>query len=197
MSPSAAREWRLRQAANRKAAKDLEKLDIKCPPAVVTGLCPACGYENEDLAHPWWNCEAEQHAHIREKAPQHTNVEDMHPAYRDMMLVKKDTQLLNWGKENRTNEVAAVAAAEELRRKVEGARNRDDGSKKKCCEGCRRTRRMPLWGGEGGRTGRATMVSNRESRSRSLLLEKQKDEHTHFAVRHPCTGNADAHTHGL
>ena len=46
------------------------------------------------------------------------------------MLVQKETQLLNWGKDNRTNEVAAVAAAEELRSKVEGARNRDDGSKK-------------------------------------------------------------------
>ena len=60
---------------------------------------PACGREeqlsrgcaqlvatrNEDLAHLWWNCKAEQYAHIREKAPQHTSVGDMRPAYRDMM----------------------------------------------------------------------------------------------------------------
>ena len=52
---------------------------------VVTGLCPACGHENEDLTHLWWNCKAEQYAHIREKAPQLKNVETMHPAYRDMM----------------------------------------------------------------------------------------------------------------
>ena len=71
---------------------------------------------------------AEQYAHIREKAPQHTNVEDMHPANSEM-LVQKDTQLLNWGRDNRTNEVAAVAASEELRSKLESARNRDDGSK--------------------------------------------------------------------
>ena len=155
----AAREWRLRQAAIRKTAKDLEKLNIQMSTrlqrgktltsiqkgqlrvilagAVHTwreeqlshGLCPACGYENEDLAHLWWNCKAEQYAHIRERALQHTNVEDMQPAYRDMMLVQKDSQLLNWGKNNTTNEVAAVAAAEELRSKVGSARNRDDGSK--------------------------------------------------------------------
>ena len=58
---------------------------------VVTGLCPACGCENEDLAHLWWNCEAEQYAHTGRE-----HSEDMHPAYRDMMLVQKDTQLLNW-----------------------------------------------------------------------------------------------------
>ena len=148
----AAREWRLRQAANRTAAKELEKLDIQMSTrllgkktltsiqrgqlrailargTVVTGLCPACGYGNEDLAHLWWNCTAEQYAHIWEKAHQHMNVEDMHPSYRDMMLFQKDTQLLNWGKDNRTNEVAAVAAAEKLRSRVEDARDGDDGSK--------------------------------------------------------------------
>ena len=80
----------------------------------VTGLWPACGHENEDLAHLWWNCKAEQYAHIREKAPQHTNVEAMHPAYRDMMLAQKDTQLPDWERNNRTNEMAPVAAAEKL-----------------------------------------------------------------------------------
>ena len=34
---------------------------------VVTGLCPACGHENEDLAHLWWNWKAELYAHIRDK----------------------------------------------------------------------------------------------------------------------------------
>ena len=58
--------------------------------------------------------ENKQYAHIRKKAPQHANEEDVQ---RYEML---DTQLLNWGKDNRTNEVAAVAAAEELRSKVEG-----------------------------------------------------------------------------
>ena len=63
---------------------------------VVTLLCPACGHENEDLAHFWWNCKADHSAHIKEKVPQNTTVEAMHPAYRDMMLAQKDTQLLDW-----------------------------------------------------------------------------------------------------
>ena len=96
---------------------------------VVTGLCPACGYENEDLTHLWWNCKAEQYAHLREKAPQPTNVEAVHPAYRDLILVEKDTQLLDWERTNRTNEIAAVAAGEKLRRSMEDARDKDDGSK--------------------------------------------------------------------
>ena len=75
---------------------------------VVTELCPACGHENEDLTPLWWNCKAEQYAHIREKAPQPTNVEAMHPPYRDMIWAQKDTQLPDWGR----NEIAAVAAAE-------------------------------------------------------------------------------------
>ena len=76
------------------------------------------GFENEDLAHLWWNCKAEQYAHVREKVPQNTTVEAMRPAYKDMMLAQKDTQLLDWERNNRINEVAAVAAAEELRSKV-------------------------------------------------------------------------------
>ena len=93
------------------------------------GLCPACGHENEDLAHLWWNGKAEQYAHIREKVPQNTTVEAMHMANRDMMLAQKDTQRLDWERNNTTNEIAAVAAAERLRSRVEDARNRDDGSK--------------------------------------------------------------------
>ena len=53
----------------------------------------------------------------------------MHPVYRDMILAQKDTQLLDWGKNNRTIEIAAVAAAEKLRSRVEDARDRDDGIK--------------------------------------------------------------------
>ena len=98
----AARECRLRQATTRKAARDLEKIDIQMSTrllrgrsltsiqkgqlrailagavhtcarmwargTVVTGLCPACGHENEDLARLWWKCKAEQYAHNREKA---------------------------------------------------------------------------------------------------------------------------------
>ena len=96
---------------------------------VVTGLCPACGHENEDLAHLWWKCKAEQYAHIREKAPQHANVEEMHPTYRDMLLVQKDGQILEWAKNNRNNEVAAIAAAKEMRSRVEDRRYRDEGEK--------------------------------------------------------------------
>ena len=96
---------------------------------VVAGLCPACCHENEDLAHLWWNCKAEQYAHIREKVPQNTTVEAMHPAYRDMMLAQNNTQLLDRERNNSTNEIRAVAAAEKLRSRVEDARIRDDGSK--------------------------------------------------------------------
>ena len=85
------KQWRLRQAANRKTAQDLEKIDIQ--------------------------------------ASQLKNVETMHPAYRDMMLAQKDAQLLDWERNNRTYEIAAVAAAEKLRSRVEDARDRDDGSK--------------------------------------------------------------------
>ena len=46
-----------------------------------------------------------------------------------MILAQKDTQLLDWERNNRTNEIAAVAAAEELRSRVGDARDRDDGSK--------------------------------------------------------------------
>ena len=53
----------------------------------------------------------------------------MHLAYRCMMLAQKDTQLLDWERNNRTNEIAAVAAAEKLRSRVVDARDRDDGSK--------------------------------------------------------------------
>ena len=96
---------------------------------VVTGLCPACGHENEDLAHLGWKCKAGQYAHIPEKAPQHTNVEEMHWTYRDMLLVQKDGQLLEWAKNNRNNEVATIAAAKEMRSRVESRRNRDEGRK--------------------------------------------------------------------
>ena len=66
----------------------------------MSGLCPACGIENEDLAHLWWSCRAEQYAHIREKALQRTTLEEMHLAHRDMFLAQKETQLLRWAKNN-------------------------------------------------------------------------------------------------
>ena len=44
------------------------------------------------------------------------------------MFAQKDTQLLDWERNNRTNEIAAVAAAENLRSRVEDVRDRDDGS---------------------------------------------------------------------
>ena len=46
-----------------------------------------------------------------------------------MILGQKDTQLLGWERNNRTNEIAAVASAEKLRFRVEDARDKDDGSK--------------------------------------------------------------------
>ena len=76
-----------------------------------------------------WKCKAEQYAHIREKAPQHANVEEMHPTYRDMLLVQKDGQILEWAKNNRNNEVAAIAATKEMRSRVEDRRSRDEGEK--------------------------------------------------------------------
>ena len=80
----------------------------------------------------WWSSRAEQYAHIREKAPQQTNLEEMHPAHRDMLLVSKDSQLLEWAKKNRTGGVAAVVAAREVRSQVEStsSSNNDDGSKR-------------------------------------------------------------------
>ena len=56
-------------------------------------------------------------------------MKEMHPTYRDMLLVQKDVQLLDWTKNNRTNEVAAIAVAKEMRSRMESACNRDDGSK--------------------------------------------------------------------
>ena len=77
----AAREWRLRQATTRKAARDLEKIDIQMSTrllrersltsiqkgqlrAILAGAVytcarmwareTVCGHENEDLAHLWW-----------------------------------------------------------------------------------------------------------------------------------------------
>ena len=134
--------------------------------------------------------------------PQHTNVEDMHPAYRDMMSVQKDAQLLNWGKNNRNIEIAAVAAAEKLRSKVGSARNRDDGSKMSAAMAadCRC-----------GRTGRALTRDGKRLREREQ--ESSKDSKLNIrntnrpdvsqrraggsGVCHPGTGDADAHTHGL
>ena len=159
-----------------------------------------------------------RYAHIWEKALQHTNVEHMHPAYRDMMLVQTDIQLLNWGKDIRTNEVAAGAAAEELRSKAEGARNRDYGSKKSVgkaaeelggyfCDG-----RLQVW------TEGSFLDPRWEAIARAgagvSFSEKQLDAHALHSqnanrpdvsqrraggsgVRHPGTGNADAQTHGL
>ena len=68
-------------------------------------------------------------AHIREKAPQHANVEEMHPTYRDMLLVQRDGQILEWAKNNRNNEVAAIAAAKEMRSRVEDRRSKNEGEK--------------------------------------------------------------------
>ena len=56
-------------------------------------------------------------------------MEAVRPAYREMILAQKDTQLLDWERSNRTNEIAAVAAAETLRSRAEDARDKDDGSK--------------------------------------------------------------------
>ena len=148
---------------------------------VVTGLCPACGHENEDLTHLWWNCEAEQYAHIREKAPQPTNVEAMHPAYRDMILAQKDTQLLDWERNNRTNEIVAVAAAE-----WKDARDRDDGSKTTAakaaeeiggylCEG-----RLQLW------TDGSCLDPRREAIARAgagVYFSKDSKLNIHFSIK--------------
>ena len=46
---------------------------------------------------------SEQSAHIREKAPEQTNLEEMHLPHRDMLLIQKDTQLLEWARNNRTD----------------------------------------------------------------------------------------------
>ena len=91
----------------------------------VPGLC----HEKEDLTHFQLNCKTEQHAHIKEKASQLTN-ETMHPACRDVMLAqKKDTQLLDWERNNRTIEKTAVAASEKSQSRVEDARDKNYGSK--------------------------------------------------------------------
>ena len=187
----AARERRVRQAANRKAAKDPEKLDIQMSTrllreqtltiiqkgqlrAILAGAVHtfarmwARGTENEDLTHLWWNCQAEQYAHISEKVPQPTNVETMHPAFRDMMLAQKDTQLLDWERTNRTNEIAAVAADEKLRNRVEDARGRDDGKQDERCQGGRRIWRVY------GRTGRALTLDGKRSREREQESTSRK-----------------------
>ena len=56
----------------------------------------------------------------------------MHLAHRDMSLIQKDTQLLEWARNNRTEEVAAIMAEREMRSKVEsrGSNDTDGGSKK-------------------------------------------------------------------
>ena len=64
---------------------------------VITGLCPACGHE--DLTHFCWNCKTE---HTR-----HDERGNNAPACRDMMLVQKDTQLLDGERNNRTNEIGS------------------------------------------------------------------------------------------
>ena len=98
----------------------------------MSGLCPARGYDNEDLAHLWWSSSAEQYAHIRDRAPQQTNLEEMHLPHRDVLLVQQDTQLLEWARNNRTEEVAAGMAAREMRSKVESSGSNDnDGDSKK------------------------------------------------------------------
>ena len=149
---------------------------------VVTGLCPACGHENEDLTHLWWNCEAEKYAHIREKAPQPTNVEAMHPAYRDMILAQKDTQLLDWERNSRTNEIVAVAAAHarrctrvetmEARRPLPRRQKNLEGTSVKA--DCRY-----------GRTGRALTRDGKRLRDREQESYFSKDSklNIHFSIK--------------
>ena len=94
----------------------------------MTRLCPARGYENEDLVRPWWGFRAEQHAPIREKRPANVPIEEVHPAHRDMLLVQHDVQLFEWARHHRTDEVAAVRAAEEMTKKL--VRNEGDQKKR-------------------------------------------------------------------
>ena len=86
---------------------------------LVTGLCPACGYEKTKT---WLisggECRAEQYAPIREKGSPNVNIEEMHPAHRDMSLVLHDAQLLEWARHDRTDEVAAVSAADDIRKNM-------------------------------------------------------------------------------
>ena len=42
-------------------------------------------------------------------------------------MVQKDGQILEWAKNNKNNEVTAIAAAKEMRSRVEDRRNRDEG----------------------------------------------------------------------
>ena len=65
---------------------------------VVTGSCPARGCEKRRLGS--W-------------PPPDVNIEEMRPAHRDMLLVQHDAQLLEWAGHHRTDEVAAVSAAEQ------------------------------------------------------------------------------------
>ena len=60
---------------------------------MTTGLCPACVYEDEDLAHLRWGCRAEHCAPIPEKASPLVNIELVRPAHRDMLFVQHDVQL--------------------------------------------------------------------------------------------------------
>ena len=179
---------------------------------VVTGLCPACGHENEDLTHLWWNCKAEQYAHIREKAPQPTNVEAMHPAFRDMILAQKDTQLLDWERNNRTNEITAVAAAMMLRSRIEDARDEDDGSKMSAAKAAEELGGYLCEGRLQVRTDGScldlAMGSDCESGSRSQAKHTLLNQSTNRPdvsqrrtgggdVCHPGIRYADAHTHAL
>ena len=57
---------------------------------------------------------AEQYAPIREKGSPHVNIEEMHPAHRDMLLVRHDFQLLWWARHDRTDVPTAGKVANEL-----------------------------------------------------------------------------------
>ena len=92
-----------------------------------------------------------------------------------MILAQKDTQLLDWERNNRINEIATVAAAEKLRSRVEDARDRDDGSKMSAAKAAEE------FGGtsvkedcRSGRTGRALTRGGKRLREREQESTSRK-----------------------
>ena len=70
----------------------------------MSGLCPACGHENEDLAHLWQSCRAENTlTSVRKRPSRPTLKRCTWHTERDMSLLQQDTQLSEWAREVRSN----------------------------------------------------------------------------------------------
>ena len=151
---------------------------------VVTGLCPACGHENEDLTHLWWNCKAEQYAHYGESTSAHERGSHA-PGIQRYDVGSEGHTAPGLGK-NQQDQRSDVAAAEKLRSRVGDVRDKDDGSKMSAakaaeelggylCEG-----RLQVWTDGSGLDPQWEAITRAGA---GVYFSKDGNFHMHFSIK--------------